>query len=516
MKTAVLAFLFLLAATAARGETVLNRGNGAEPDTLDPAQAGTVMEANILGDLMVGLTTLDAAARPIPGIAERWETSRDGLTWTFHLRKARWSDGGPVTAKDFVAAWRRLLEPKTAARAAQNLWIVKNGQAISAGRMPAESLGVAAPDPATVIVTLDHPAPYLPELLTQAAALPLPPAALKNGVRTNAYISNGPYLLKSWVPNDCVTLAKNPRFYEVDAVKIDTVNYFPTADSQGALRRFRAGELDMQTPLPSAQIPFLRQTMPASLHILPSLALVYVAINLRDPALKDIRVRRALNLVYDRDAVTQKVLKLGERSAYAYVPPNMAGYAGGPQLDFKSQPNAARLAEARRLMEDAGFGPFNKLILNYATPGTPDGRRLAAVFQAMARQIHVDLRITGEDYAILLRDLRRGQYQLGYTSWLADFDDASNFLDLLRSSSPGNYAGYKNPRFDAALDAGEREPDAGKRAAMLKQAESVAQKDMPWLPIRFASQTELVAPKVGGYVPNAADFNRSRWLWTKR
>ena len=126
--------LFLLrGAVPARAETVLNRGNGAEPDSLDPAQAGSAMEANILGDMMVGLTTLDAAARPIPGIAERWETSRDGLTWTFHLRKARWSDGTPVTAEDFVFAWRRLLDPKTAARAAQNLWIVKNARAISAG-----------------------------------------------------------------------------------------------------------------------------------------------------------------------------------------------------------------------------------------------------------------------------------------------------------------------------------------------------------------------------------------------
>ena len=516
MKTSSLAVLFLLAATAARAETALNRGNGAEPDTLDPAQAGTTMEANILGDLMVGLTTLDAAARPMPGIAKRWETSGDGLTWTFHLRKAQWSDGTSVTAKDFVAAWRRVVEPKTAARAAQNLWIVKNAQAISAGRMPAESLGVAAPDSATVIVTLEHPAPYLPELLTQPAALPLPPVMLKNGVAPRAYVSDGPYLLKSWIPNDRVTLVKNPRFYDAARVKIDTVNYFPTADAQGALRRFRAGELDMQTPLPNAQIPFLKQTMPGSLHILPSLALVYLAINLRDPALKDSKIRRALNLVYDREAVTQKVLKLGERPAYAYVPPNMAGYAGGPQLNFKSQPYAARLAEARRLMQDAGFGPFNKLTLNYATPGTPDGRRLAAVFQAMARQIYVDLRITSEDYAILLRDLRRGQYQLGYTSWLADFNDASNFLDLLRSSSPGNYAGYKNPLFDASLDVAERESDSIKRAALLKKAESLAQKDMPWLPIRFASQTELVAPKVGGYVPNAADFNRSRWLWIKQ
>lgn len=515
MRTAGIALLLLLAATTAHAQTVLNRGNGAEPDTLDPAQAGSVMEANILGDLMVGLTTLDAAAKPMPGMAERWEVSQDGLLWTFHLRKAAWSDGTPVTANDFVAAWRRLLDPKTGARAAQNLWIVKNGQAISAGRMPAQSLGITALNARTLTVALEHPAPYLPELLTQPAALPLPPAALKNGVRTATYVSNGPYLLKDWVPNDHVGLVKNPGFYDAASVKIERVNYFPTVDTQAALRRFRAGELDMQTPLPTAQIPFLKQTMPAALHILPSLALAYVAINLRDPALKDIRIRRALNLVYDREAVTQKVLKLNERAAYAYVPPNMGGYGNGPQLDFKSMPYAARLAEARKLMQEAGFGPFNKLSLTFATPGNPDNRRLAAVFQAMARQIYVDLRIQPSDYAVVLRDLRRGQYQLGYTSWLADFDDANNFLDLLRSTSPGNYAGYKNPRFDAALDAAERESDAGKRSALLKRAEAIALTDLPWLPIRFAAQTELVGLKVGGYIPNAADFNRSRWLWIK-
>jgi oligopeptide transport system substrate-binding protein len=507
--------LLLLSAGMARAETVLNRGNGAEPDTLDPAQAGSVMEANILGDLMVGLTTLDAAARPIPGLATRWETSRDGLTWTFHLRPAKWSDGSAIVAKDFVAAWRRLMDPRTGARQAQNLWIVKNGRAVSAGRMPVAALGIAAPDPRTVIVTLENPAPYLPELLALPCALPLPPAAIKNGVRTTSIITDGPYLLKSWVPNERVTLVRNPRFYDAATVKIDRVNYYPTSDTQAALRRMRAGELDMQTPLPTAQIPWIRQNMPGSLHLLPSLALGYIAINTRDPALTDIRVRRALNLVYDREAVTQKVLKLGERAAYAYVPPNVSGYAGGPQLDFKAKPYPARLAEARRLMQDAGFGPFNKLTLSYSTTGNPDSRRLAAVFQAMARQIYVNLRIEASDYPILLRNLRRGQYQLGYTSWLADFDDAGNFLDLLRSASPGNYAGYKNPRFDAVLEAAEREPDAAKRAQKMKQAEAIAQKDMPWLPIRFLVQSEAVAPRVGGYVPNPRDFNRSRWLWIK-
>jgi oligopeptide transport system substrate-binding protein len=510
------ALLLLLAATgAAQAETVLNRGNGSEPDSLDPAFAGSTAETNILGDMMVGLTTLDAAARPIPGIAQGWETSADGLTWTFHLRPAQWSDGAKLTAQDFLLAWRRLLDPKTAARTAQNLWIIKNAQSVTAGRLPPTALGVAAPDARTVTVTLEHPAPYLPQLLTLPCALPLPAGALKTGPRPDATVSDGPYLLKRWIPGDHITLTRNPRFYDAGAVKIDTVNYFPTADTQAALRRLRGGELDMQSPLPSAQVAWLRANMPGALHIMPSLALAYIAINLRDPALKDIRVRRALNLVYDREAVAQKVMKLGERPAYAYVPPTMANYAGGPQLDFKPMPYPARLALAQRLMQDAGYGPFNRLSLSYAATGNPDSKRLAAVFQAMARQIYVDVHITVSDYALELRALRLGQYQLGYTNWLADFDDASNFLDLLKSGSPGNYAGYRNPRFDAALDAAEREPDTSKRAALLKAAERIALADMPWLPIRFLSQSEAVGPRVGGYVPNAWDFNRSRWLWIK-
>jgi oligopeptide transport system substrate-binding protein len=504
MKRALLALL-LLVALPARAETVLNRGNGSEPETLDPAFATSQAELNILGDLMVGLTTLDARARPIPGIAQRWEVSKDGLTWTFHLRPAHWSDGKPVTAQDFVAGWRRVLDPKTAGRAAATLWPVKNARAISRGALPPSALGVAAPGPGTLTVSLENPTPYLPELLALPAAAPL----ARKGV------FNGPYVLKRWSPNDRITLARNPRFYDAAGVRIGTVNYLPTADTQAALRRLRAGELDLQTPVPSAQLAWMRQNMPGALRIMPSLALAYLAINLRDPALADIRVRRALNLVYDREAVAQKVMKLGESPAYSYVPPTITGYRGGPALDFKSMSYAARLAEARRLMQDAGFGPFNKLRLTYAASSNPDSRRLAAVFQAMARQIYVDVQIRVADYQINLRAMREGQYQLAYTSWLADFDDASNFLDLLRSGAPGNYAGYRNPKFDAAMARAEREPDTAKRTALLQTAEKIALADMPWIPIRTLSQSEAVGPRVGGYIANARDANRSRWLWIK-
>jgi oligopeptide transport system substrate-binding protein len=505
MKGLVLAALLALSG-AAHGETVLNRGNGGEPESLDPAQAASYVEIAVMADLMTGLTTLDGAARPVPGIAQNWQISADGLTWTFHLRPAQWSDGSSVTAQDFVRGWQRLLDPKTASRTAANLWVIKNGRAVSGGSLPPTALGISAPDARTLVVTLEHPAPTLPELLALPCALPIP---RKPGT------FDGPYILRAWVPNDHITLAKNPRFYDAEAVRIDTVNYLPTTDSTAALRRLRAGELDMQTPLPASQVAWMRANMPGALHVMPTLGLAYIAFNLKDPALADLRVRRALALVYDREAVTQKILKLGEAPAYAYVPPGIANYAG-PAFDFKTMPYPARLALARKLMQDAGYGPFNRLRLNYAVSGNPDSKRLAAVFQAMARQVYVDVQIQVSDYQLTLRAMRQGQYQLGYSTWLADFNDAGNFLELLRSDSGNNYAGYHNRRFDAAMDAAQRQPDAMRRGAGLAAAERIALADMPWLAVRFLSQTQAVGPRVGGYAPNARNLNPSRWLWIRK
>ena len=276
MKTLVLALALVALSGTAQGQSLLTRGNGAEPDSLDPHFAGGLAEENILDDLMVGLTTLDAAGRPIPGMALNWTTAPDGLTWTFHLRAASWSDGKPVTAGDFVFAWRRLLDPKTASRYAANLWILKNAQAVSEGKMPPEALGVSAPKPDTLVVTLEHAAPYLPELLTHPSALPLPSAivAAKGAAwaRPGAYVSDGAYLLKEWMPNDHITLAKNPRFYDAAKVAIDTVVYLPTSDADAALRRFRAGELDLQSPVPATEIDWLRANLKGVLHVTPALA----------------------------------------------------------------------------------------------------------------------------------------------------------------------------------------------------------------------------------------------------
>ena len=500
--------------------TVLNRGNGAEIKSLDPHFIDGINESNVEGDILIGLMTMDAAARPIAGAATSWTVSPDGKTWTFHLRDHVWSDGRPVTAEDFVFAWQRLLDPRTGASYAYNLWVVRNAHAISTGKLPPSSLGVHATDDRTLVVTLEHPAAYLPELLTHDTAYPLPRhvvLAKGNGwSRPGNFVGNGPYVPREWIPNDHITLVRNPRFYDAAHVHIDVVNYFPTADSNAALRQFRAGELDTQTPIPLTQIGWLRRNMPNLVHTKPFLGLSYISINLRHPPLNDLRVRRALNLAFNREIVTEKVLRLGEPPAYGIVPPATANYPGEQSYDFRPLPPAARLAKARWLMNQAGYGPDNPLRLNFETFDEPNNKRIAAVLQAMLRDIWVYIDIDAIDSAVHGRNMIEGNYDLGAASWFADFNDASNFLDLLRSDAGNNYGGYRNPAFDAMLDAAQREPDAKRRGRILAAAERMALKDYPWIPMRFRTTQDLVQSYVKGWVDNGRDLNRTRWLWLER
>ena len=510
----VTAVLLLSLCVGARAETVLNRGNGAEPQSLDPQFIGGSGEANIVGDLMVGLTTPGPDGAPVPGMADRWNVSADGKQWTFHLRKAAWSDGVPVTAGDFVFAFRRLLDPKNAAPYAFNLWILKNARTISSGRQRPEALGVRAPDDATLILTLEHPAPYLPQLLMHASADPLPRHLLlaKGAAWTRSYASDGPYVLREWLPNDHITLVKNPKFYDAVHVAIDRVNYFPTLDGEAGLKWLRAGRLDTQTPLPAMEIGWLRANMKSALHIHPFLGISYIVFNLYYGPLKDLRVRRAINLAYDREAVAEKILRLGERPAYGIVPPGMANYPGGAAMDFAREPYPARMAQAQDLMRAAGYGPGRPLHLTLESSFDPNRKRVAAALQAMVRPIYIDLEITQVDLPVHFHNLAQHQFQMGTAQWSADFNDAVNFLDLLRSGGGKNYARYANPRFDAALDAAEAEPDAARRGQDLLAAEKIAIADYPWLVTGFDSTRDLVQPYVRGWIDNVYDINRTRWL----
>jgi oligopeptide transport system substrate-binding protein len=510
-------FLALCTATPCPALVVLNRGNSAETKSLDPQFIDGINESQIEGDLLTGLITVDAAARPIPGAATSWTTAPDGKTWTFHLRDHLWSDGRPVTAQDFIFAWQRLMDPATGASYAYNLWVVKNAHAISVGTLPPSALGVHAPDDKTLVIELEHPAAYLPELLTHDTAYPLPRHVLLAKGRAWSkpanFVGNGAYVPTVWIPNDHLTLVKNPRFYDAAHVGIDVVNYFPTPDSNAALRRFRVRELDIQTPIPLTQIDWLRKNLPATLHLVPYLGLSYISINVHRPPLNDIRIRRALNLALDRETITGKVLRLGEPPAYSMVPPAVANYPDKPQMDFKPLPFPERLAKARWLMSQAGYGPDNPLRMNLETFEEPNNKRMAAVIQSMWRQAWIYVDITAIDAVVHGENMRSNNFDVGVVSWFADFNDATNFLDLLRADSGNNYGRYTNPAFDAALNAAQQEPDARRRGLMLAAAERMALKDYVWVPLRFRTTQDLVQPYVRGWVDNARDMHRSRWLW---
>lgn len=495
---------------------VLNRGNGFEPKSLDPAQIDAMWEANIVGDMMMGLTTEDAAGNPIAGAATDWKASADGLTWTFHIRNHQWSDGTPVTSHDFAFAWRRLLDPKTASQYAYNMWVVKNAQAISNGKLPPSALGVETPDDKTLIVHLQHPAAYLPQLLDHHTAYPVPEHVVEKYGRSWAmpgkYVSNGAYVVTEWVPNDHITLVKNKYFYDAKNVQIDTIHYYPTTDAQAALKRYRSGEIDTQNPFPNMEIGWMRANIPNQIKSVPYMATSYMVMNQRMKIFQDKRLREALNLAVDREALTEKISRIGQPPAYAMVPPGVANFPGTAVLDFKAMPYAERIKKAQALMKEMGYGPNHHLSFTYTTTTQPDNKRTAAALQSMYAQIYIDMQINPVDGQVLFQNLPAHNFQLAGLSWIADFNDATNFLDLLRANSGNNYGSYNNPAYDALLNKAQQMTDLKTRGELLNQAEQMALNDYAWIPVNFGVTRDIVKPYVKGWVANVKNINRTRWL----
>ncbi|HEX6866646.1 MAG TPA: peptide ABC transporter substrate-binding protein [Caulobacteraceae bacterium] len=494
-------------------------GNGSEPATLDPHKATGTWEDRILSDMLVGLVQDDASGKPIPGMAERWETSADGLTWTFHLREAVWSDGVPVTADDFVFSLRRILNPATASEYASLLYFIKNAQPVNEGKMPPEALDVEAPDAKTLVIHLEHPAPYLLELAKHQTMYPAPKHAVETWgdawVRPGHYLSNGPYLLKEWRLGDYIHLVKNPKFYDADTVCVDEVYYYPTNDAISAERRVKRGELDANTDIQSNRIAFLKEEIPDYVRVHTYLGVTYLAFNTNLPKLKDKRVREALSMAIDREFITRKLLRGGQEPAYTFVPPGVANYNSATPPHWASWSLAKRQAEARRLLAEAGYTPDHPLHIEIKHRNTPDPMLYMPAVQADWKEIGVDVQLLQEETQIAYADYRVRNFDVADAGWIADYNDAMSFLYLQQSSTgPQNYGDYKNPAYDALLLKADNEPDARVRAGYLAQAEAMMLEDAPVAPIYFAVNKNLVNPRITGWVDNIIDQHRSRFLCT--
>lgn len=496
----------------------LRWGNAAEPETLDNSLASSDGDDNIIGDMMVGLVTEDVGARPIPGMATEWKTSPDGLTWNFKLREAVWSDGMPVTAEDFVFSWRRLVDPAAAARYGNYLYLVKNAEPINAGKLPPSALGISVIAERELEVRLEHPAPYLLQMLMHPCTHPLPrhvvTAKGKEWSRPGNHVGNGAFVLKEWLPNGHVLLEKNPRFYDAANVALERVYFYPTDDYSAALQRMRAGELDMQTRIPVQRIDWIRTNVPQLLHPQSIFSVEFIYINVRRPPFHDVRVREALNLAINREAIAQRIRRAGDVPAYSLVPPGIANFAHGNSLAFKTMPPSARLERARALMQAAGFSETNRLNTTFLIRSTAPGpyRAVAAAIQQMMAQIHINLSIVPMDFAVFLAQTHSHNFDLAEAGWVADFDDAATFLELLQTGNGNNDGQYSNPAYDELLASAGQDADLISRGKKLAQAEELALKDHAILPLFFWVDPNLVWPYVKGWQVNGMDKHRSRWM----
>lgn len=514
----VSAFAAAVLLTVSAAGATLHRGNQSEPDTLDPSKATGSWESNILGDMFLGLTTEDAASNPIPGAAESWTVSEDGLVWTFRLRAgATWSDGVPVTADDFVFSFRRQMDPATASQYASMLYDIKGGEDVNAGKAPLETLGVRAVDANTLEITLTHPAPYLPQLLMHQITYPVPKHQVEkfgdDWVKPENYVSNGAFKLVSWRPNDSVVTVKNEKFYDAANVKLDGVVFYPTDDAEAGLKRFRTAELDLNIGFPSSQIELLKRTLAAELKVSTIVNVRYIVMNTLKKPFDDPRVRKAISLAINREVITGQIIKAGEQPAYSIVPPGTAGYSDGPRLSFEAMTMPERLAEAKRLLEEAGYGPSNPISFRYNYISDNDSKRVAAALQGMWAAIGMKVELVVMEKKVHYNTVRAQDYEVAEANWFADFNDAKNFLFLAQPSAGDmNMSRYTNQAYEDLIRKSDQERDAAIRAGIMREAEALMLEEYPITPMYYGVSRNLVHTWVKGWEENLLNTHRSRWM----
>ncbi len=496
---------------------VLRRGNGPEPDSLDPQLARTDAAFNILRDLFEGLTAVGPDGSAVPGAAASWTVSPDGLEYTFKLREGlRWSNGDALVAADYVAGMRRLVDPATASPYAQIVEPVANAAAIARGEQPPQALGVSAPDAGTVVIRLATPAPYLLGLLAQPGTFPVhAPSLAANGAeyaRPGKLVSNGAFALEDWVIGSHVALRRNPSYWNDAATKLQRVHFVHIADAGTELRQYRAGELDATYVVPPQQFRWIKENLAAELHVSPQLSVYYYGFNLTRPPFRDNPgLRRALSLVIDRDKLTSAITGVGEAPAYGWVPRGIWNYTP-QQFDYAALPYSARVAEARALYARAGYSAARPLQVELRYNSGDVHNRLAVAVASMWKDaLGVETTLYAEEFRALLQTIQaRTDTQVFRSSWVGDYNDAFSFAQLLQSKFGINLTGYSNPRYDALLAAAVRESDPARRRALLEEAERVMLADHPVLPLYFYVNKHLVKPWVRGWADNVMNVAYSK------
>lgn len=528
LKAVATAGLLAALMTSTASAVTLNMMNGSEPGSIDPHQASGDWENRIIGDYLEGLMTEDANAEAIEGQAESYEISEDGLVYTFTLRDGiQWSDGEPVTAEDFVFAFQRLFDPKTASEYAYLQFPIMNGSEIADGSVTDFSeLGVKALDDKTLEITLEGPTPFFLQALTHYTAYPVPKHVIdevgNNWTQIENIVSNGPYTPVEWTPGSYIKSVKSETYWDAENVQIDEVNYFVQDDLAAALSRYRAGEYDILVDIPSDQAEWIKENLPGEDYFGAFLGIYYYVINQEKEPFDNADVRKALSMSINRDVIGPDVLGTGELPMYGWVPEGTANYEGVDvyQPEWIGLSYEERVAEAKSIMEGLGYTAENPLTLQLKYNTNDNHQRVAVAISSMWEQIGVKTELFNSETAVHYDALRAGDFEVGRAGWLLDYSDPSNTLDLLRQGVEqdgttnwgNNYGRYSNDEFEALVDQATTEVDLAARAKLLGQAEKIAMDEYAAIPIYNYIAQNVVAPTITGFVNNASDIHRTRWL----
>lgn len=503
-----------LSMPAVAAPPMLTIANAGEPETLDPHRYNLRLEETLLNDLFMGLTTFNASGDIVPGCARAWETSEDGLTWTFKLREnLKWSDGQALTAQDFVFSFRRLQDPKTAASLAYFMNMVKNATAVNTGKLPPAKLGISAPDPHTLVLQLDKPYPYLLERLLYPTAFPVPAHMIeKHGdawIKPQNWVSNGAYTLVDWTPQAHIELRANPHFFAPAA--ITQARYLPIANEQSAFNRYRNGEVHAIPSFPVGSLAKMREQASPELRLSPLLSMFYLVFNTQSAPFDNVDVRQALSMAIDQSVLTDKVLRNGASPETTFTPATISNYAGFA-LPHSSRPLNERLASAQTLLERAGFGPANPLTVSMRHLNNLENKKVMLAIGAMWQRIGVQATLQQADVRSHFADLRQADFEIAWAGWVGE-NNAEHYLSLLRSDIGNvNYGRFANATFDAVMLRAQDQANLMNRNALLASAEEIVTHYYAVVPLYSSTVRRLVHPDLKGWRENPRDMHQLRYL----